>query len=870
MPNPYILQVLNEPVVTDHADDSLATWQVLSTVTGSSEAVYIWDEDAVITTADKNIYNTMPDLYDAYLADVARWLLNPNTAPESVVISCADKTGTQKTWGARTGNAAYVFGMSGEETKLQCTKSATVAPENSLAAATSVAIAPGVSINILGSLGSMNGALTRVKRLSIEGLNLYVQTGRTGALMPLTNADGSTQVALELKNASISNDDTTQDAITLSALALRLVLENATISQTQGRSVFNYLAAGNTLNVLMKGSSQMGRGTLGGTITASTSRLEDSTYFGEQPGATLPAGGSLFSKASSANVDRPTPFPTVVSSAQLTTQGATNQPIVRQGFAFSQIGAASAPNVGDTRVISDGTTTETFTYVAAVVNPFDVLRTAAGAGSTLANLVALAAAINTDSTLWSAALIQNPQTTNYGVLVYRTTQGGVEHYSDRGYGVDVAAVGTVIDFTNSGIIPLHYSNETFRTGATFVANPGRTVAGFGSPASVGDAQPVYVKDGLTEGMYMSMDAIGSGNGEWVYLCSPLDKLRIDTTGTTTLTRRERAVVVDLGAGETHTITLSTFVQPGELVYLKRVDTTATATCTLAASAGGTVDGGATKVINQNSGYVLLCVEDVTTPALRHYFTLSADENSYALLPDDGSPAVATLLFGTGALPTAGDTITIGTDVYEFQDSGGTLSAAGRLAVQRDAVGGVATVRVNLVAAINGNGVLAPVPILAFGGLTDAPVDGTMAVNATDDIANTRVIVRSATTVGGTTLSADPDLALTSTLTVVTDFWETGNVNMNTLAGRAAAMRRAMTTTLTVTAAMITATFVRIDTAWGTTPTAFVWQVRTAAGGIRYTANDTVVADANGFVITLAGGVAPDIQDTDILTIQAWE
>jgi hypothetical protein len=106
------------------------------------------------------------------------------------------------------------------------------------------------------------------------------------------------------------------------------------------------------------------------------------------------------------------------------------------------------------------------------------------------------------------------------------------------------------------------------------------------------------------------------------------------------------------------------------------------------------------------------------------------------------------------------------------------------------------------------------------------------------------------------------------LTAAADVWDVGNVNLNTLAGKAPQARRKVVTSLTVTAAMITAGSVRIDLPFQ--PTHFVFQAVTSSGGARLTANDTVVAGASGLTVTLAGGVAPDIQATDVLTVVAYE
>lgn len=97
------------------------------------------------------------------------------------------------------------------------------------------------------------------------------------------------------------------------------------------------------------------------------------------------------------------------------------------------------PTIGDTFIITDGSTTETFTFVAVEALAFDV----GIGGSTDLTLANLAQAITDDSTLWSAMLSSTLESLNDGsgtstagkvVVIYRTDQSAADTYPDRIYG----------------------------------------------------------------------------------------------------------------------------------------------------------------------------------------------------------------------------------------------------------------------------------------------------------------------------------------------------------------------------------------------------------------------------------------------------
>lgn len=105
---------------------------------------------------------------------------------------------------------------------------------------------------------------------------------------------------------------------------------------------------------------------------------------------------------------------------------------------------ATNPVADETVVITDGTTTETFTFKAAAAGAFEV--TIAGtAALTLANLIAV---INTDSTLWAAigkTSLNEYFVANYSsqAVIYRKT---ASDHTDRIYGTMSTGVVKVVAF----------------------------------------------------------------------------------------------------------------------------------------------------------------------------------------------------------------------------------------------------------------------------------------------------------------------------------------------------------------------------------------------------------------------------------------
>ena len=236
---------------------------------------------------------------------------------------------------------------------------------------------------------------------------------------------------------------------------------------------------------------------------------------------------------------------------------------------------------------------------------------------------------------------------------------------------------------------------------------------------------------------------------------------------------------------------------------------------------------------------------------------------FDLLSDPGSIAVAAINIATN--PTATDTIGIGADTYEFVAAAGDVADDANIAVE---IKGSATLtRDELVAAINATDANNQHPtIFQTDSTTPALANGTEAVLATE--VGTTVLIQSATKPGGAIQAADPSIVLAEALTDASDVWDVGDVNVNTLAGRAKSQRQQATTSIAITAAMITAGVIRIDLPWQ--PTHWTWQARQATGEIRQSVADIVIASAAGLAVTLDGGISPSIQATDVLTVVAYE
>lgn len=236
--------------------------------------------------------------------------------------------------------------------------------------------------------------------------------------------------------------------------------------------------------------------------------------------------------------------------------------------------------------------------------------------------------------------------------------------------------------------------------------------------------------------------------------------------------------------------------------------------------------------------------------------------------DQGVIPYATLVLS--AQPTTGDTVTIGADVYQFRAAAAAVTNNAYIAVE---IGASATLtRANLIAAINArdaNNAHASITKIGGSGNGYAVANGTELVRAYESGSN--VVIEPSQGVPGNAVSYpfSPSIVLAESITDAADVWQEGNVNVNTLGGRVQAHRQTARASLTVTAAMIAASPRSVRFPF--TVAGFTVQIRSSTGALRLTdGGDTFAASGANVVCTLAGGAAPDVQATDVVTIVAWE
>lgn len=206
---------------------------------------------------------------------------------------------------------------------------------------------------------------------------------------------------------------------------------------------------------------------------------------------------------------------------------------------------------------------------------------------------------------------------------------------------------------------------------------------------------------------------------------------------------------------------------------------------------------------------------------------------------NGAVAVAELVFSGQPLDT--ETVTIGADVYEF-DNNATCCTGGNIQVT---VGGSAEATLdNLVTKIN--------------------TSGTVSVRG-DKRGTTNLMVASASAAGGTATAADPSIALTEAASNVV--WRPGNVNMNTLAGQALTVEKRACSTLSVTTALVggaDALLFKFDF----TPNEFSVQVRDSVGVLKQNVSDRWTLANAGILWTSAG--ATHVANSDVVVACVWE
>lgn len=132
----------------------------------------------------------------------------------------------------------------------------------------------------------------------------------------------------------------------------------------------------------------------------------------------------------------------------------------------------------------------------------------------------------------------------------------------------------------------------------------------------------------------------------------------------------------------------------------------------------------------------------------------------------------------------------------------------------------------------------------------------------EKLAATQLQLTNADDAQGSILAGEQDIALDASGATNWSF-NVGDVNMNTLAGKAAGAASVAMAQLTITTAMITATVARLSFPFD--PAGFTFSAVTAAGvPVAFTA-DAFAVSGNDVVVTLG----TDLANTDVLTVAAY-
>lgn len=187
-----------------------------------------------------------------------------------------------------------------------------------------------------------------------------------------------------------------------------------------------------------------------------------------------------------------------------------------------------------------------------------------------------------------------------------------------------------------------------------------------------------------------------------------------------------------------------------------------------------------------------------------------------------------------------ETITIGADIYEA-DNNASITG-GRISVT---IGGSAELTLDaLVTAINTQG-----------------TSNVLAVKSGTDT----LVCKSATAPGGTAVAADPSIVLAETAAQFS--WKPGAVNVNTLGGEAAALKKTAVAQLTITTDLVAASPTRLFT-FDFTPSRIVSVYITAAGVPRYDVTDAFSISGNDLLWTSGG--ATHLANTNVVTVMVIE
>ncbi len=257
-----------------------------------------------------------------------------------------------------------------------------------------------------------------------------------------------------------------------------------------------------------------------------------------------------------------------------------------------------------------------------------------------------------------------------------------------------------------------------------------------------------------------------------------------------------------------------------------------------------------KWINQSTDTTFVCTDPTAGAAVWAVST-------------GGAGCLASARLGVATKPQGGDTVTVGSDVYEFASGSGDLSNDAYIGVELGA--DAEACLDNLIAAINAQDANNQhASIKQTDSTTPALANGTEAVRAVK-IGTTALQLESASEAGGQQKAMDPSIVLGEGLTDASDVWDVGNVNLNTLAGKVPEQQFA-SATLAITSAMVTAGAVWVVPPF--TPTTVLASVMTSAGVVKAIGGADKVEISGSYVkITLAGGGgASDINNTDVVQL----
>lgn len=223
------------------------------------------------------------------------------------------------------------------------------------------------------------------------------------------------------------------------------------------------------------------------------------------------------------------------------------------------------------------------------------------------------------------------------------------------------------------------------------------------------------------------------------------------------------------------------------------------------------------------------------------------EHDAALDNAEGGGTIPSARLNMATAPTANDTVTIGGHVFKFVAA---LGAADTFTQVK--IGTAAASRTAFIKAINGT--------VDAANVKPATVPHTIAIVA-DLIDTSRIRIRTATAKGGTAVAASKgtSIALAEALTAAADVWDRANLNET---GQTNAQTSAVSS-IVITAPMIAAGKVYVEFPF--TPLDFTFTVRSATGAL-LPCTDLLTIEGNAIKIALAGGAAPNLVATNIVTL----